>query len=372
MSNTLAGIGGYASLMKSRKNPYDRNLASTQAVMNQMPKDGGVTGFEGLGKIPLMYQMGVDSARAREWDSQQAADEQQQVKGVMDYQQQKDTQDRKAKALTMAIDLSKTDYKAANQLLTETLPEFTTKMKFTGNDKDGWKDIEVKGEDGYTVRGWLNPQHFADLAAAKESGTLNEHTIKDLFKKNFNPFSRYETKDANSDKPTGHLVKSKTSPTGYGYLSEQGNVYEDAPTPAELHPRQSGGGWADAKADMAFYKQKSAEVRKLEQIAAQGYKGTIVIDGEVKSFDGTVEAQNAIRALHDNRKTELVSNPSYAPLVQKHDPQWLKPNPDIQGDPAKYMPLSAAPKRQAVQPVSDTKTINGVKYVKQNGQWYQQ
>jgi hypothetical protein len=359
----LTGIGGYASLLKTQKNPYDRDLTSTQAVMNQMPKDGGVTGLEGLGKIPLMYQMGVDTANAKAFDEQKAIEENQQVQGVMDYQRQKDIQDQQAKKLAMAIDLSRTDYKAANQLLAQSQPELADKIQFAGNDKDGWKDIEVKGDDGYTTRGYLNPKHFEELNEAKQNGTLNQATIKALFDQNFAPYSRYETKDVNVNKVTGHLVRDPDSSTGYSYLGDDGEIMaQNAPTPAELHPRPVGSGGSDDKAFM----QWAGKLQSLRGRIASIQKGIDPYTG------GTIPQANIDAALSgllpevENTKRLMQSKfPDQYATYFGDESALAQPKP-IQGDASKHMLLSAAP-------AGPKKTLDGVQYYKaKDGKWYQE
>lgn len=360
------GIGGYTSLMKTQKNPYERNIATTNSILSSMPKDGGVTGLEGLGKLPLMYQQGVDTANAQQFDQQLAADEMKQVEGIKAYQQQQAIQERKAKALASAIELSKTDYKAANSLLAESVPDIAAKVKFTGNDKDGWKDIEVKGEDGYTTKGFLNPVHFTELAELKKSGKFDDTTVKELFAKNFSPYSRYETKDINKDPTlTGHIVVDKTSATGFSYAGSDGEIMtKNAPAPKE--PKNNSDGWSE-KEDLKFYKQKATEVRSLESKADAGFKGQLVIDGVMRSFDGSKESQDALRQLAEARKMELTGNPTYSSLVQRHDPQWLKPKPDIKGDPSKHTALPPAGAK--LVPGKQTKTGGAVFQLADGSYW---
>lgn len=66
------GLSGYASLLKQKNNPYERRMQTTAGVMNSMPRDGGVTGLEGLGRLPLMYALGRDQAAAEEFDRAEA------------------------------------------------------------------------------------------------------------------------------------------------------------------------------------------------------------------------------------------------------------------------------------------------------------
>lgn len=186
MSNELAGIGGYASLMKSQKNPYDRNISTTQSVLNSMPKDGGVTGLEGLGKIPLMFQLGQDTASAQQFDEQKAVEEKQTMQGIMDYQRKRDDKNdiekRKGEAIKTYLELAGKDMNAANYfaendpVASAMLPKgikLTEKM-----DKNGWLVFDQFSEDG--TKKDTTAINIGGIQAAQETLKAQGKTAKTL------------------------------------------------------------------------------------------------------------------------------------------------------------------------------------------------
>jgi hypothetical protein len=363
MANELSGLGGYASLMKTQKNPYERNIATTNAVMNQMPQNGGVSGLEGLGKIPLMYQQGVDSANARQFDEARAVEDQKTMQGVQAYQQQKDAQDQKAQALKTAIELSKTDFKAANDLLAQSLPEMASKVKFSGNDKDGWKDIEVKGPDGFTTRGYLNPAHFAELAEAKKNGTLDEKTTQEIFNRNFSPFSRYETKEVNkSPEITSNIVQDPESKTGWSYVGKDGQIIaKNAEPPKKPAGNGNGSGNNDRKEFRTW-------VSQLDGL----YRNRASIEKGLDPLTGAVIPQQQIDTAKATINREIQSKEQF--ISTEFPDQWKSYRiPDVKGDtiPSHGPSMPKARPQQASQAEAQ-KTIGGVTYFKRNGQWYTQ
>lgn len=259
----LTGIGGYASLMKTQKNPYERNLATTQGVLNSMPKDGGVTGLEGLGKLPLMYQQGVDSANAQSFDEQKAADEQKALSGVMEYQRAQD-----AAKMKLEQDKAVTDAQHKNaQTMKETLLSAEALSK-SGNEGQA---VVLLRKAGIPATSFTVDEHGP--MAGMNNGVfwrLNKTgaTVWDGEQNAWRPATEEDTaalkKDASAPKLTGHLVKDPKSTTGYSYAGDDGSIMTtNAPTPSELHPRAP----KEPKAvDLAV------EEKKINQVLAPSYQ----------------------------------------------------------------------------------------------------
>jgi hypothetical protein len=369
MQNELSGLGGYASLMKTQKNPYERDIATTQNVINSMPQGNGVTGLEGLAKIPLLYQQGVDTANAKQFDEQKAIDEQKQLEGTAAYQRQKDAVEQKNKTVQQYLELAKTDKDAANTfaqtdpiMKSTALSGVTLKDKM---DKNGWLSFDSLNEDG--TKKIQYQFNIAGMDAAskklKEQGVMNP-TIDQIAQ---NMPTGYVMRAEGAAKPATDENFSLSDGYGGGehatYKINKKTGETEVIGKAPIKVASGGDGWSE-KEDLKFYKQKAAEVRSLETKAAAGFKGQLIIDGVVRSFDGSKESQDALKEEADKRILELTGNPTYQPLVQRHDPQWLKQKPTIQGDSSKHMPLTA-------QPSGVEKTVGGTTYFKgRDGNWY--
>lgn len=362
MSSELAGIGGYASLMKTQKNPYDRNLSSLQAVMNQMPKDGGVTGLEGIGKIPLMYQMGVDSANAKAFDEQKAIEENQQLQGVMSYQREKDLRAQRDKSMEQYLKLAQIDPEAANTyaksdpMASQVIPaDVVLKEKI---DKNGWMTFEQLNEDG--TRKDTTAINLGGIKAAqktlKDKGIL-QPTL-DQIAEAMPPGWAIKTSGAakaadNKDpKVTGHLVRDPESSTGYSYVGDDGQIMtKNAPTPAELHPRPANDN-GDAK-DFRALTNKLDGLRKAEASTQRG----------VDPFTGAVIPPSNINNALATLRSQIRDTEGY--IASEHPERWSRyKQPAITGNPVSSHGQTAT--------ATDSKTINGVTYIKRNGQWYQQ
>lgn len=151
MGNNI-GLLEYASLLKTQKNPYERAISTEAAVMNAMPKDGGFTGLEGIGKIPLMYAMGRDTANAQAFDQQQDEGVAGYIKQRQELEQQQLRKQAQSEAMKNYIAIAKEDPAAANQLATT--DPLLKDSPFGGlvlkekMDKNNWLSLDKLNEDG--------------------------------------------------------------------------------------------------------------------------------------------------------------------------------------------------------------------------------
>jgi len=251
--NESIGLGGYASLLKTQKNPHERNLAATMNVINSMPKDGGVTGLEGIGKLPLMLQAGVDSAAAQQFDEARAQKEDEYAVGAMKYQQEKDALARRDKVFANYIKLAQVDPNAANTYATEdpdakqVVPHG---MQIVAKpDKNGWLAVKELSADGTQETSYqLNLGGLPEAAKVLKAQGIVRPTVTQIAEAMppgwaIKTVGAAKATDA-EDKPTSQVQKDPESPTGWSYISEKGNLYPGAPDPhkGKTSIHVSGGG----------------------------------------------------------------------------------------------------------------------------------
>lgn len=237
MTAQLSGVGGYASLMRTQKNPFDRNIATTGQVLASMPKDGGVSGLEGLGKLPLMYMQGADTASAQQFDEQKAAEENQMVQGVLGYQRQQD----KAK-LDLETAKANAEIKhKESQSLQETL-KTASELAKGGQEGEAVKLLNKAGvpvqnfkvvPNGFQAQG--KDGKFYQLAPDE-----NGQFIPWVFDgKSWVKQSEADIEGANTinDAPTSVKVHDPNSKTGFSNVTQKGNLIQDTLTPTEMHPK---------------------------------------------------------------------------------------------------------------------------------------
>ncbi|KAF0218787.1 MAG: hypothetical protein FD174_2570 [Geobacteraceae bacterium] len=283
------GISGYAQLMKQQKNPFERRMQTTAGVISSMPKDGGITGLEGIGKLPLLYALGRDQAQAEEFDQQQTGKEDTYLGNVLKMEQEKSIQDRKDKAMKNFFEMAKIDADAANQmiakdpLLQETLsPGFRVKEKI---DKDQWMTVEGFSADGQSKTTYQLNLQALGLARdkLKEQGVTGTPTLDQVadamppgFAFKMTGAAKAADNKEQTDKPQSQAVKDPSSPTGWSWLTEQGNMLQGAPDPTK------------AKEKISITTGNPDKDRRYEVTLRKEFEGAPI----VKSFD-TIRQQTS-------------------------------------------------------------------------------
>jgi hypothetical protein len=361
MQSELAGVGGYASLMKSQKNPYDRDIATTGSLLQSLPQGGGVTGLEGLAKIPLMYQQGVDTANAQQFDQDKANQENQQIQGVMDYQ--KNVNDQK-----LAIDKGKADTENAQakaKTIGDTMDN-AKKLAESGNTGEAVKQLNAVGipatnfivtPSGNQIQ-MQNGSFWMPIPDPSGSGKTVPG-VWDTDSKQWRPATEEDSaalqKPDAAPKLTGHLVKDSNSSTGYSYAGDDGQIMtKNAPTPAELHPRPPKD---TSGADEKRFEFWAGKLQSLQGRIASIQKGFDPITGQVIPQTNIDAAIASLSPEVNNTKRYMQTN-----YPTQYKTYFGNSGETPQGNPAPSGQVTAVA----------VKTVNGLPYYKgSDGNWYE-
>lgn len=352
----------------TQKNPYDRSLASTQAIMNQMPKDGGVTGLESIGKIPLMYQMGKDTENARVYDQSMRAAQKEHAISVANYQAAKDERDydlkkerhdadiagmkdvRVKNAIGSAIELTKSgnEPEAVNLLRNVGIPitSFTVAGNMLQSRMENGAEVgllQIAGKPTPSFVVW-DPENATDPAL----GNWREASFAEIRKWSAGP-------------PKRDTVQRGNLNVTQQWNAEKGEYEDIASGPKWAPSRAGGGGGGDDKE----FRQWAGKLQSLQGRIASVQKGINPYSGEAIPQTNIEAALATLTPEVENTKRLLRSKfPDQYSTYFGNEVATAQPKP-IQGDPNKHMPLSAAP-------AGPKNTIGGVQYYKaKDGNWYQ-
>lgn len=329
----MAGVAEYFALKKAA-NPEDRNIKGISTMMALNAQKPDPYGIQGLANLPLSYALGKATANAGEFDQNTAN----QAESFMQQQlqQHKDDQLQKLKESSMKnwLELGKTDPLAANDyaakdpILQSALPSgIRLKDKIS---KDGWLTGEALSEDGTTKTTY--EFNLGGMDAAKQklqsmgiTGTPTADQLAEAMPQG------YVFKLSGAATPAKDAGPPKTREVQRGSLAiteeydDQTGSWNEIGRGPKWNPRSGGQGdnsRQDRREAFEMFKRQEGDVRRLGQIAEQGYKGQFSMpDGTIVSFDGSEQARVALDKLMRERRAEVAA--VHPGLTAKYHPDWI-------------------------------------------------